>query len=58
MAKIRVEQADGQIVVAHQGDDPVSYAVTDHTVTVAAADVAAFLGAVAGSKTTNKADAP
>lgn len=49
MAKIRVEQKDGSITLAYQGNEPKTYNVTDHLVTVPAGEVAVFLDSVAGS---------
>lgn len=49
MAKIRVDQKDGEIIVAYQGDEPVRYNVTDGQVTVKNEDVPMFLDSVAGS---------
>lgn len=50
MGKIKVQQTEGEIVVAYGGPDTArTYKVTDAQVTVAAADVPAFLAAVEGS---------
>ena len=49
MAKIRVPEASGELVLTYQGNDPKTYKITDHLVTVANEDVAIFLDSVTDS---------
>jgi hypothetical protein len=50
MAKVRVPQADGEITLSRVGEEPKTYRVTDHEVTVAAADLDNFLVHVDGAR--------
>lgn len=49
--KVRVPQADGEIRISRDGDDPAVYKVSDHVTTVKADDLDHFLAHVEGSKT-------
>lgn len=47
---VSVVQKDGEIVIATAGDEPVTYKVSDGTVSVPEENVDRFLAAVDGSK--------
>jgi hypothetical protein len=49
MALVNVPQEDGEITVAHAGDAPTTYPVTNGQVTVDEADLAVFLHSIEGS---------
>lgn len=48
--QIKVEQSDGEIILALDGREPATYKVNDGTVSVPEESVARFLTAVDGSK--------
>lgn len=48
--KITVPQKDGEIVVRRAGSEPVTYKVTDHSVSVDEADAEWFAAQFDGSK--------
>jgi hypothetical protein len=50
MAKVHVPQSGGDITIAFAGDEPTTYAVTDHEVTVPDGDVARFVAQIDGAK--------
>lgn len=51
MPKVSVPRSVGdEVTIAHAGDEPRTYKVTDGEVTVAVADLSIFLGAVEGSR--------
>lgn len=47
---VRVPQKEGEIRIAVAGDEPRTYKVSDHTVTVNNADLDHFLVTIEGSK--------
>lgn len=52
MAHVRVPQSSGEIAVAHDGNEPITYAVKNHLVDVDDVVLAAFLATVPGAKPT------
>lgn len=52
MTKLRVPQAKGEITIAVGGQEPTTYKVTNHEVTVEEPDVDRFLSQVDGSELT------
>lgn len=53
MAKVKVPQTDGEIVVRYDGRDPVKYTVSGGNVNVDDADLPRFLAAVDGAEHTS-----
>lgn len=56
--KVRVPQKTGEITVAHAGDKPVVYEVSNGTVSVPEADVGHFLAVVNGAEEIEAKAAP
>jgi len=50
MIRIKVPQADGEIVVRRGGSEPVTYKVADHTVTVDEVDAEWFAAQLDGAQ--------